>query len=328
MALISCKNCGGRISDKASKCPKCGAPTQGLPKEDGETSLIEDNQEKEVTKIIDSKTPAQTPRDNNIVEVEKEDAPHIPDFPGHRRSSDKRYLFVSIILLVCAGLGLIYHNYKEKEEKVKKETKVATREHDPQESTNAPIIELSQNKPFPHDSIYNEIRLRFGANLLVSELKTEYRGNNEWKYREVQDDWEESLLRLGFSKQSEVVIETDCNVYNEELYDVYEIPFERTYNGSSITVSPIYRYDKRDQDGSDIPFQDRIKTFTNSFGMKFSSQADFDYFIQTLSGMGYVSTKDEDGVEYYKESESSVCPHFVFWLGNDLRISCSWYEDC
>jgi len=32
MALIECKNCGHRISDKAMVCPKCGAPTKEEPK--------------------------------------------------------------------------------------------------------------------------------------------------------------------------------------------------------------------------------------------------------------------------------------------------------
>lgn len=33
MALIECKNCGHKISDKASVCPKCGTPTKEEPKE-------------------------------------------------------------------------------------------------------------------------------------------------------------------------------------------------------------------------------------------------------------------------------------------------------
>ena len=40
MALIECKNCGHRISDKAAVCPKCGTPTKEEPKEE---KVLQDN---------------------------------------------------------------------------------------------------------------------------------------------------------------------------------------------------------------------------------------------------------------------------------------------
>ena len=44
MALIECKNCGHRISDKAAVCPKCGTPTKEDPKEE---IVKQDNTENE-----------------------------------------------------------------------------------------------------------------------------------------------------------------------------------------------------------------------------------------------------------------------------------------
>lgn len=42
MALITCKECGAEISDKATTCPKCGAPLQEIlevNEAENETSL-------------------------------------------------------------------------------------------------------------------------------------------------------------------------------------------------------------------------------------------------------------------------------------------------
>lgn len=43
MALIECKNCGHRISDKATVCPKCGIPTKEEPKEERKVKSLQDS---------------------------------------------------------------------------------------------------------------------------------------------------------------------------------------------------------------------------------------------------------------------------------------------
>ena len=44
MALIECSNCGHMISDKATKCPKCGCPI-GRQTSKGSEKWQEKNQE-------------------------------------------------------------------------------------------------------------------------------------------------------------------------------------------------------------------------------------------------------------------------------------------
>ena len=47
MALITCKECGAEISDKAVTCPKCGAPLQEIP------GVIEEEKEDSIEQWLD-----------------------------------------------------------------------------------------------------------------------------------------------------------------------------------------------------------------------------------------------------------------------------------
>ncbi len=100
MALIKCENCGQMVSDKASKCPKCGCPIVKRP-------------------VVVTPTPTPTP----TPKVEKPIAP-AQQAPAQSSSHIKAIIITVciVLLLVCGGVGgYFYYNNIYLPQKIDKE---------------------------------------------------------------------------------------------------------------------------------------------------------------------------------------------------------------
>lgn len=100
MALINCPQCGHRISDKATACPKCGYVVNREP-------------EKVVFKPIQNNRPATTPpfppSVPPVVPSAEPQYDETPDDNGGRGNGLKWLLIVIAVLLVGGGVGYYFY---------------------------------------------------------------------------------------------------------------------------------------------------------------------------------------------------------------------------
>ena len=144
------------------------------------------------------------------------------------------------------------------------------------------------------------------------------------------------ILDLGFERQEEVVLSTNCSEYDDELYDVYGIPYVRILNDRTITITPEYRCNTQTQDGVRIAEKNRQKKFQSSIEVKFSSKDDFDNFLKSLYDIGFVKQQQYDyrsnNVEstYYSDDKTEVvvCPSICVWIRDELTLTIVEYQDC
>lgn len=87
MALITCKECGAEISDKAVTCPKCGAPLQEIP------GVMEEEKEDSIEQWLDLRWLCfiLPPLGPILYLIQKDDSPE----------RAKKYL-------IAAGIGLVF----------------------------------------------------------------------------------------------------------------------------------------------------------------------------------------------------------------------------
>ena len=100
MALIKCKNCGHMVSDKGTKCPKCGTPIVKT-----ESVFTTDKEEKVVAEVESPKVESVSTVDNYVED-----------------SNNGKKVFVAIvcgIILIALAIGgyLLWKNYSDKYER-------------------------------------------------------------------------------------------------------------------------------------------------------------------------------------------------------------------
>lgn len=89
MALIYCKHCGHKISDKATLCPHCGSPSK-----DGQSQNIQNQQ-----------FPASVPSHEVLQKPQ-----YVAQEASHS-SNAKWWIVVIVIILLVAGIGFVGYNH-------------------------------------------------------------------------------------------------------------------------------------------------------------------------------------------------------------------------
>ena len=246
--------------------------------------------------------------------------------------SKKKLIILTLISIICVvfvPFAIIeWHKHK-----ALKELSILKAYNDSIFAKNEQIIQYAQ---FSIDSINNENCQRLQALHLVSELHESNYNDYSFKKREFKENWENLILDLGFERQEEVVLSTNCSEYDDELYDVYGIPYVRILNDRTITITPEYRCNTQTQDGVRIAEKNRQKKFQSSIEVKFSSKDDFDNFLKSLYDIGFVKQQQYDyrsnNVEstFYSDDKTEVvvCPSICVWIRDELTLTIVEYQDC
>ena len=127
MALIKCKNCGHMVSDKGTKCPKCGTPikknepTASIVKEEKVVAEVE-NPKVEIPKV--DKPITESPKDDSPISKNLKEEVEIPieeyeDEP-QRQMWKKVCGFIIFIAIVIGGIYLYVD--KQNKAQIEKET--------------------------------------------------------------------------------------------------------------------------------------------------------------------------------------------------------------
>ena len=98
MALIKCYECGHMISDKAKRCPKCGAPIQK-----SEATTPTENEDK-VASVVESKVNEMPKEENQKVEADI----LIADIEKPQRSKEEIAAIIFGIFVVTVIMGGYY----------------------------------------------------------------------------------------------------------------------------------------------------------------------------------------------------------------------------
>ena len=189
MALINCKNCGGKISDKAQKCPHCGATVkEEIPKEASTMGIAEENGISDELKPehIDCVSDNINTVDNDIREgnstqesiqnpiVESEDVKLINEGPSIKleksaKSSSRAWIWVLVVSLfvILTGGGVGGYFYYEKVYLPEKIDREAPRTY--------PIVNVFVRSSKVSGGEYNKVGLvPYGGELITYEKSGEW----------------------------------------------------------------------------------------------------------------------------------------------------------
>ncbi len=115
MALIICKGCGGRVSTRATVCPKCGCPVGeslgGQPEETLRDSATGNESTSNTTSVSKAKPSARPSV-----------APMLPDDNKPKRSP---WAVVAIVLVIIAAAGVGYFAYDKHQKALAEEAAIA-----------------------------------------------------------------------------------------------------------------------------------------------------------------------------------------------------------
>lgn len=283
--MILCKNCGAYISDKAQKCPKCGASTTDLVK----TQPVE--KAGEAIRVTYSTT--QQEYGTRQVSDTK--------FQDDRANKNRKWIMIACAIILIVGGAIGFWIFQS--------------DHFMEDTSAMEAYEIDDDKP-KHINQFSPSVL-VNADLLINDSRA---------LRSLNTNWESELLELGFQKGTKLLEREDLSDYDDELYDIYAIPFTLSTNGKTITVKAFYQWMKRDQAGEWILEEDRKLEFVNdgylgsSFIISFSDTSDKESFIQSLIDIGYNRyIDDSDGKSSYRSTYNgeTLGDDMIFHLNGD-----------
>lgn len=247
----------------------------------------------------------------------------------------KLIITISAIALACIACGSValWKDYK-----TKRNLQDLVAYNDSIRTANSNLVEYIE---FREDSIDTENRSRLGVSFFIKDemrIDRYFEGDFRQVYvrHELRDALIDSLKKINFVAEDTVLIMSDCNEYDDELWDEYGVKFNRELYGRKISVSFGYKCWKRTQNGDVIPEQQRKYVFNDSFTITFSSGEDYEYFLQTLRKHDYIKTISEschwsngDPVyeyqSHYETTDSTVyirhCDDPIFSISDNLSIN-------
>ena len=268
MALKPCPHCGNHISDKATKCPKCGA------------ELSEDS-------FSESVVPKES--------EEEEQQSYIPeDFYQEPQPRYKRWgmIVIPLIAIVTIGGCVLYFNNEKKNNEA-----LMIAEQARQDSILAVQKEAERLEQLRQDSIKLEDAYRLSAEVWFSEGETM-----------MNENWKTKILELGFEEGQTVKTSNVEGEYEYELYETRYIPYSRTINGRKIEIRENQERFIRNNLGEyiyDKPWRRASFSGISSFNIFFEVKSDYEEFKNSLVLKGMKYNENERLYGFWDKSDPS-----------------------
>ena len=227
MALIKCSGCGHMVSDKGTKCPKCGTPIHKVeeatkPIEEKEKVIVEvENPKVEIPKV--DKPINESPKDEEPLNKRNEVEAVVPDEPKSQ-TWKKVCGFIIFIAIVIGGIYLYVD--KQNKAQIEKETMLKAKADSAMVADSLARVAAAEQARLDSINAVEAIRQKF---VRFADVYVDLSDSNK---KHINTNLLEMLKNRGYELQKE----EKSSDYNE-LYDKtinmthYYLGLNMSYNG-------------------------------------------------------------------------------------------------